>query len=94
MTTAPLADLASDTPPTAVDDSGRSAQTFLVEAVVRRNGTERRAVASGRDIYAVTAPIVAEALHRLPSVPPGVTSPGAAVDAPDFLHTLGLTPPP
>ncbi|HZD68971.1 MAG TPA: hypothetical protein VFA45_08680 [Actinomycetes bacterium] len=34
--------------------------------VVARRGTEtRRAVASGRDIYAITAPIVVEAAQRL-----------------------------
>jgi len=52
---------APDTPPsTAVDEHGRSAQTFLVDVVVRSGGTERRAVASGQDIYAVTAPLAVE----------------------------------
>ena len=44
---------------------GRSAQTFLIEAVVRRGSEERRAVVRGQDIYAVTAPLVVEALRRL-----------------------------
>src|SRR5215510_11598550 len=57
---------APDTPPsTAVDEHGRSAQTFLVDVVVRSGGTERRAVASGQDIYAVTAPLAVEAVHRI-----------------------------
>ena len=51
---APLADLDEPYPsgPQAADESGRSAQTFLVDVVVRRGGERRRAVARGRDIYA------------------------------------------
>lgn len=58
MTVSAVEDLRSaDTSgPVAVDDSGRSAQTFLVEVVATRDGETRRAVASGQDIYAVTAP--------------------------------------
>lgn len=83
---------APDTPaPTAADESGRSNQTFLVDAVVRSGGTERRATAGGQDIYAVTAPLVTEALERVltgrtKSV--GVASAGEIFDAPDFLHAL------
>ncbi|MBF6059756.1 saccharopine dehydrogenase NADP-binding domain-containing protein [Nocardia terpenica] len=71
MTTAPLADLSDPdlSPPPAVDDRGRSAQRFLVEVVVRSGATERRARAGGQDIYAVTAPIVAAALHRIVTTP-------------------------
>ncbi|QKW07826.1 saccharopine dehydrogenase NADP-binding domain-containing protein [Streptomyces sp. NA04227] len=58
--------VAADSPtPTAVDAHGRSAQTFLVEVVVRSGDTERRAVAHGQDIYAVTAPLAVEAVHRI-----------------------------
>jgi hypothetical protein len=49
-----------DTPtPAPADERGRrrSARTFLVDVIVRSGGSERRAVASGRDIYAVTAPL-------------------------------------
>lgn len=86
-------DLASpDTPaPTAVDERGRSAQTFLVDVVVRCGATERRAVARGRDIYAVTAPLVVEAVHRIltgRTRTTGVASAGALFDAPDFLRAL------
>jgi short subunit dehydrogenase-like uncharacterized protein len=92
MTTAPLADLADGVPPPeAADPDGRSAQTFLVEAVVRRGAEERRAVARGRDIYAITAPLVAEALDRIPSARPGVLAPAELLDAPTVLRTLGLT---
>jgi hypothetical protein len=57
MTVAPLRDLSDPdlSPPAAIDESGRSSQTFLVEVVARLAGKERRALASGRDIYAVTA---------------------------------------
>ncbi|MFD8209737.1 saccharopine dehydrogenase family protein [Streptomyces sp. NPDC059695] len=77
--------------PTAVDARGRSAQTFLVDVVVRSGGRERRAVAAGQDIYAVTAPLAVEAVHRIltgRTRTTGVASAGAMFDAPDFLHAL------
>jgi hypothetical protein len=56
----------SGTPaPQAVDEAGRSAQQFVVDVVVRRGEEKRRISAAGRDIYAVTAPLVAEAARRL-----------------------------
>ncbi len=83
---------AADTPaPAAADEQGRSEQTFLVEAVVRSAGRERRAVARGRDIYAVSAPLAVEAVARLLSgrtKAKGVASAGAAFDAADFLTAL------
>ncbi|MET9831209.1 saccharopine dehydrogenase NADP-binding domain-containing protein [Streptomyces sp. NPDC006385] len=83
---------ARDTPaPAAVDGHGRSAQTFLVDVVVRSGGTERRAVASGQDIYAVTAPLVVEAVERIVTGRTrtvGVASAGEIFDAPDFLRAL------
>lgn len=85
-----LADPATP-PPTAADDSGRSAQVFVVEVVVRRGDEIRRAAARGRDIYAATAPLVGEALDRVAegrARGPGVWSAGAAFDAADFLHAL------
>lgn len=77
--------------PTATDGSGRSDQTFLVDAVVRHAGTERRAVAQGQDIYAVTAPLVVEALERVltgRTRTVGVASAGEMFDALDFLRAL------
>ena len=77
--------------PVAVDEHGRSAQTFLVEVVARSGGVERRAVASGRDIYAVTAPLVVEAASRIlagTGDTAGVASVGARFDAKDFLKSL------
>jgi hypothetical protein len=93
MTTNAVDDLHADDPsgPVAVDASGRSAQTFLVEVVARSGGVERRAVASGRDIYAVTAPLVVEAATRIlagEGAGPGVASVGARFDAPGFLRSL------
>ncbi|MEV5546655.1 saccharopine dehydrogenase NADP-binding domain-containing protein [Streptomyces sp. NPDC052309] len=83
---------APDTPaPAAADERGRSGQTFLVDAVVRSGTSERRAVARGRDIYAVTAPLVVEALDRIltgRTRTTGVAAAGEIFDAPDFLRAL------
>lgn len=93
MTVEAARDLAApETPaPTAVDAHGRSAQTFLVDAVVRAGGEERRAVARGQDIYAVSAPLAVEAVQRViegRTKGVGVLSAGAAFDAADFLRAL------
>ncbi len=81
-----------DTPaPAPADEQGRSAQTFLVDVVVRRGGRARRAAAGGRDIYAVTAPLVVEALDRIltgRTRTNGVASAGEIFDAPGFLRAL------
>ncbi|TLQ47937.1 saccharopine dehydrogenase [Streptomyces marianii] len=77
--------------PTAADTSGRSDQTFLVDVVVRSGGAERRVTAGGRDIYAVTAPLVAEALERVltgRTKAVGVASAGEIFDAQEFLRAL------
>jgi hypothetical protein len=96
MTIAPLKDLddADQSPPPATDASGRSAQTFLVEVVVRSGSAERRAVARGRDIYAITAPIVVEAAQRVVARHgrmAGVFSAGEIFNARDFLRSLAPT---
>ncbi|MEU9037869.1 saccharopine dehydrogenase NADP-binding domain-containing protein [Streptomyces sp. NPDC048352] len=82
----------ADTPaPEAADALGRSDQTFVVDVVVGAQGGERRATARGRDIYAVTAPLVAEALERVltgRTRTTGVASAGALFDAADFLGAL------
>lgn len=90
---APLRDLRDPaTPePTPADEAGRSAQTFLVEAQARRGSATRRASASGRDIYAFTAPLVGEAVQRILAGNPrrsGALAPGELFDAPDFLRAL------
>ncbi|MFD3919748.1 saccharopine dehydrogenase family protein [Streptomyces sp. NPDC058595] len=94
MNRTPLRDLGDPTtpPPTPADADGRSAQTFMVDVVVRRAGERRRATASGRDIYAVTAPLVVEATARILDGrllrPAGTAAPGDLFDAPDFLRSL------
>jgi len=89
----PLADLNDPaTPaPVAADESGRSSQLFLVEAVARKGGEERRAIARGRDIYAFTAPLVVEAAERVVDGRcrgTGVLAAGEAFDAQDVLRAL------
>ncbi len=78
-------------PPTAVDAHGRSAQRFAMEVVaVGAHGT-RRATAHGQDIYAVTAPIVAEAAARILHSTfqrHGALALGQAFDSGDFLQAL------
>ena len=77
--------------PQAVDGAGRSAQQFAVDVVVRRGEEERRISAAGRDIYAVTAPLVAEAARRLidgRAKALGAAAPGQAFDAANFLAAL------
>jgi hypothetical protein len=93
MTVAAVKDLSDPdlSPPSASDESGRSSQTFLVEVVARSRGEERRAVARGRDIYAITAPIVVEATQRVVSrltETTGVFAAGEIFDARDFLMSL------
>ena len=60
-----------------------------------RNGDEERCVtAEGGDIYAITAPIVVEAVERVCAAPrqdAGAFALGQLVDASDFLQTLART---
>ncbi|RKF25373.1 saccharopine dehydrogenase family protein [Micromonospora globbae] len=91
MTTDAARDLAAADAPAPVDERGRSAQTFVVDVVVRSGDTRRRVVASGQDIYAVSAPLVVEAVHRIltgRTRTSGVASAGEIFDAPDFLRAL------
>lgn len=81
-----------DTPaPTAADESGRSSQIFVVDAIVRSGSEERRAMARGRDIYAITAPIVVEAVERVLDGrfnATGVVAAGQTFVAREFLTSL------
>jgi Saccharopine dehydrogenase NADP binding domain len=93
MNLRPIADLRDPaTPgPTAVDERGRSAQIFLVDVVVRRGSEARRATARGQDIYAITAPLVVEALERILDgrvKAVGAVAAGEAFDARDLLEAL------
>ncbi|WP_318306252.1 saccharopine dehydrogenase NADP-binding domain-containing protein [Amycolatopsis solani] len=68
-----------------------SAETFVVDVRVRLGAQERRAVARGQDIYAVSAPLAVEAVERILSGRTrgkGVASAGEIFDAPDFLRAL------
>jgi short subunit dehydrogenase-like uncharacterized protein len=93
MNLAPLRDLSDPNtpPPRAADETGRAAQRFVMEVVVRNGSRERRATATGRDIYALTAPIVVEAAERIVdgrATRVGTLAPGELFDARDFLASL------
>lgn len=90
---APLDDLHNPaTPaPTPTDERGRSAQEFLMEVKVHKGNEERRAIARGRDIYAVSAPIAVETAERIlagETRVTGVAAPGEIFDAQEFLQAL------
>ena len=77
--------------PTAVDERGRSAQIFVVDVLARRGSEARRVTARGQDIYAITAPIVVEALERILDgrvTADGAVAAGEAFDARDLLAAL------
>jgi hypothetical protein len=93
MNLAPLTDLRDPTTPAPVasDASGQSSQQFAMEIIAERGRETRRIAATGRDIYAVTAPLVVEALERVVdgrAKALGVTTAGATFDARDFLDSL------
>lgn len=90
---APLDDLHNPTTPapTPADERGRSAQEFLMEVRVHKGDEERCTIAAGRDIYAVSAPIVVEATERIlagETRATGVAAPGQVFDASAFLQAL------
>lgn len=96
MTLEAAGDLAdSETPaPAAADELGRSDQTFVVDVRVRTGGEERRATATGQDIYAISAPLAVGAVRRIlagETRSSGVASAGAMFDAVEFLKDLPLT---
>ncbi len=89
----PLADLTDPNtpPPVATDEAGRSSQTFLVDVMARRGSEVRRVNATGRDIYAVSAPIVVEATMRIlggNNKKIGVAAASELFDAAEFLMSL------
>ncbi len=93
MNLRPLADLRDPAVPSprAADETGRSAQQFLVDVIVRRGAEKRHAMAAGRDIYATTAPLVVEAAERILSSAKrlcGTVAPGELFDATHFLQAL------
>lgn len=77
--------------PVADDERGRSNQRFVVDTIVRTTDNQCRVTATGRDIYAITAPIVVEAVERIVRISDGRAGAfalGQIVDASDFLQTL------
>lgn len=93
MNPAPLRDLRDPaTPrPEAADERGRSAQTFIVDVQVQRGDIQRRAMVQGHDIYAVSAPLIVEAMERVVSgraLAAGARSAGQSFDARDLLASL------
>ncbi len=93
MNLAPIKDIRNpDTPPpTAADESGRSSQIFIMDVIAQSGSEQRRAIARGRDIYAITAPIVVEATARVVrnlTKTTGVVAAGEVFDARDFLRSL------
>jgi short subunit dehydrogenase-like uncharacterized protein len=93
MNLTPLADLfdPNTPPPRAADEGGRSAQRFLMEVVIRNGSRERRATATGQDIYAFTAPLVVEAAVRIldgRAKRMGTAAPGELFEPRDFLASL------
>jgi len=77
--------------PKAVDEAGRSAQQFVVEAVIARGAESRRAIGRGRDAYAFSAALVGEVVDRLLEGQfddVGARAPGEILDAKDVLAAL------
>jgi hypothetical protein len=78
-------------PPQSFDDKGRSSQLFCMDIIAKKNNKKRCITAEGRDIYAITAPLIYEAVSRLFNgsiKATGVTTLGEAFDAQDFLSSL------
>ncbi len=93
MNEAPLRDLGrADTPPPATPGIGRNpAQNFVMDVIASGDGLSRRMAAFGRDIYAVSAPLVVEACMRLLLRRPvrgGSFAPAELFDPQDFLAAL------
>ncbi|MFE5310463.1 saccharopine dehydrogenase family protein [Isoptericola sp. NPDC056605] len=98
LTSGPLEELRDErTPPPTGGE--RSPQQFVVDVAVRCGANVRRLAAAGQDIYAVSAPILAEGVVRLLAGRhrgAGALAPAEAFDATDVLaaleaHPAGLT---
>ena len=90
-----LADIRSDeTPePKPADEKNRSSQHFCMEVVATNGNKKRTITAQGIDIYAVTAPLIVEAVKRILTgkiKKQGVTTLGEAFDTTDFLNALNI----
>lgn len=94
MNLKPLNDLRDKTtpPPLARDALGRSDQHFVIDVEVMSHGEMRRAQVQGRDIYAISAPLVASAAMQLLDhlgTLAGVRSPSEIFDPVPFLKSIG-----
>lgn len=72
-------------------DERTTAETFEVDVQVKRGTETRRATATGKDIYAISAPLAVEATERLLSgrfTTTNVASAGKMFDANNFLGSL------
>ncbi len=77
--------------PKPIDEKKRSSQHFCMEVVALNGNKKRKISAQGRDIYAVTAPLVVEAIKRIIEgniKRKGVTTLGEIFHASDFLNSL------
>lgn len=77
--------------PKPADEKNRSSQLFCMEVVATKGNKKRKIIAQGKDIYAVTAPLVVEAINRTFNgtvKTKGVTTLGEIFDAKDFLKSL------
>lgn len=77
--------------PKPTDEKNRSSQLFSIEVVATKDNNRRTILAQGRDIYAVTAPLIVETVNRIVSQKikkTGVTTIGEVFDAADFLNSL------
>jgi Saccharopine dehydrogenase NADP binding domain len=88
-----IADLRNtETPkPIPFDKQNRSSQQFCMEVVAIKGNKKRTITAQGIDIYAVTAPLIVQAVKRIGAgkmKKQGVTTLGEAFDATDFLRLL------
>ena len=75
--------------PEEIDDHARAGSRFRVVVEAEDGEERRRTIATGRDIYGITAPIIAEAAVRLiDSGLSGTLAPAQAFDPTDFLAML------
>lgn len=93
MNSAPLRDLEDPrtTGPIASEPSGRSSQRFVMDVRAMSGDRRARIAVTGRDIYAVTAPIVVEACARVLAELPvtgGAYALAELFNANDFLAAL------
>ncbi len=92
MNVAPLVELSNaSTPPPVLDETGCSNQKFVMQVQIAGDGSTASVSAAGRDIYASSAPMVAEACLRVLLKQPargGAFAPAELFEPGDFLRAL------